>query len=126
PRARQGQSAQIRMVLHGYGKDSSGTLHLKMNGTPLDLDPDAEGDGMKVNITAGTPTVVKTTVVLDSAGPKQFEAVYEPDNPADDEIDRNNNAVAVTFVGGEGRVLLIDKNPEDGQHLKRVLSESNI
>lgn len=126
PRARQGQSANIRMVLHGYGKDSAGTLHLKMNNVPMDLDPETEGDGMRINVVAGTPTVIKTTITLDSPGPKQFDAVFEPDNPGDDEIDRNNNAVAVTFVGGEGRVLVIDQSSADSEYLMNVLRQSNI
>jgi hypothetical protein len=124
-RARQGQSANVKLVLRTQ-KEASGNLFLKINGEPQDLDPESPGDGMRVTLKPGQPSVFPVTVSLDTPGPKQFEAVFEPDRSSDDAIDRNNSAVAVTFVGGEGKVLVVDDGTSESQHLLGALEQSNI
>jgi hypothetical protein len=124
-RARQGQSANIKLVLRTQ-RDTTGTVRLKMNGEPVDLNGEDEGEGMRVELKSGPATVLPVTLSLDSSGPQQFDAVFEPDNNADDEIDRNNSAVAVTFVGGQGKVLIIDDGSAEWEYLVRALLESNI
>lgn len=124
-RARQGQSVEAKLVLRSQG-DAAGTIHLKMNGQPIDLDPDSPGDGKHVELHGGPPSVERVTIGMDSPGPQQFEAVFDPDSVADDEIERNNTAVAVTFVGGEGKVLVVDDGTTESEYLIRALQESEI
>lgn len=124
-RARQGQSANIKLVLRTQ-HETSGTIQLTMNEEPLDLNGDAEGTGMHVDLKPGPAAVFPVTVSMDTHGPKQFEARFEPDNVADDEIDRNNSAVAVTFVSGEGRVLVVNENLAETEYLIRALRQSNV
>jgi uncharacterized membrane protein len=124
-RARQGQSANIRMALRTQNP-AKGTVRLKMNGQPIDLNGSDEGDGMRVELTPGSANVFPVTVSLDSPGPQQFDAVFEPDSLGDDDINRNNSAVAVTFVGGQGKVLVIDDGNAESEYLVRALQESDI
>jgi uncharacterized membrane protein len=124
-RARQGQTANIKLVLRTQ-REATGTLSLRINGEPQDLDPESAGQSMRVTLKPGQPSAFPITVSLDTPGPKQFEAVFEPDDPAADEVERNNSAVAVTFVGGEGKVLIIDDGTSESQYLITALQQSNI
>ncbi len=122
-RARLGQSAIIKMVLRSQG-NASGNVLLKLNDEFLDLNGLEEGNGLHVDLSPGL-TVLPLTVSLDIAGPLQFEAVFEPDDPEADGISRNNRAVAVTFVGSEGKILVID-DATDSRFLVQALNESNM
>ena len=122
-RARLGQSARIKMVLRSQGR-ASGYVLLKMNDEFLDLNGAAEGHAMRVDLPPGL-TVLPLTISLDVAGPVQFEAVFEPLDAAADGISRNNRAVAVTFVGSEGKILVID-DAADSRYLVAALQESNM
>ncbi|MCH6551810.1 MAG: VWA domain-containing protein, partial [Planctomycetes bacterium] len=123
-RARKGQSVNIKLVLRSQS-EASGTILLSMNGAPLDLNGDAPGTGLRVDLEPGVK-VIPVTISLDESGPQQFNATFEPDVPGSDVIDRNNSAVAVTFVGGEGKVLVIDEETGDADYLVQALVESDI
>ncbi len=125
PRARKGQTINVKLALRSQN-DATGTIHLKMNGQPVDLDPDAEGDGIHVELKAGPARIFPVSLKMDRSGPMQFDAVFEPDNPAMDGIDRNNSAVAVTFVVGEGKVLVIDDGTSESEFLVRAVNEARI
>ena len=122
-RARLGQSAIVKMVLRSQGS-ASGTVLLRLNGEFLDLNGSEQGNGLHVDLSPGL-TVLPLTVSLDIAGPLQFEAVFEPDDPDADGISRNNRAVAVTFVGSEGKILVIDDGA-DSRYLVQALNESDM
>ncbi len=122
-RARLGQSAGIKMVLRSQDR-ASGNVLLKMNDEFLDLNGAAEGNAMRVDLSKGL-TVLPLTISLDVAGPLQFEAVFEPLDAATDGISRNNRAVAVTFVGSEGKILVID-DAADSTYLVAALQESDM
>ncbi len=122
-RARLGQSAIIKMVLRSQGS-ASGTVLLRLNDKFLDLNGPEQGNGLHVDLSPGL-TVLPLTVSLDIAGPLQFEAVFEPDDPDADGISRNNRAVAVTFVGSEGKILVIDDGA-DSRYLVQALNESDM
>lgn len=124
-RARQGQTVNLKMVLRAQAQ-ASGNVTLSMNGTPIDLNAEEPGESMHVDIQPGPPIVLQVPLSLDMPGPVQFEAKFEPDNVSMDEIERNNTAVAVTFVGGEGKVLIIDDSPAESEHLIRAMTQSNI
>ncbi len=123
-RARPGQSTNLKLVLRSQ-REASGTVSLTMNDTPIDLNGDAPGSGLAVQLEPGVK-VIPLTIGMEEAGPQQFKAVFEPDNPEQDRIDRNNSALAVTFVGSAGKVLIIRDSPAESRHLLRVLKESEI
>ena len=124
-RARQGQTVNLKMVLRSQNQ-AAGNLRLTMNGTPVDLNEDEQGEAMRVELQPGPPKVITVPLSLDMPGPVQFEAKFEPESVAMDEIDRNNTAVAVTFVGGEGKVLIVDDSGSESEYLVRALQQSNI
>lgn len=123
-RARLGQSINVRMVLRSRG-EAAGTVYLRRNGEPLDLDPEAEGYGRSVTLDPGV-NVIPVTIRMDQPGPAQFEAVFEPVSSEYDTIPDNNHALAVTFVGSEGRVLIIEEDPAETEPLVRALQQSEI
>ncbi len=123
-RARVGQTSTITMSLRSQ-RPTTGTIYLKMDGTVLDLNGTDDGDGMRVSLESGR-NVYQLEISLDQSGATQFEATFEPDDPSADYIDRNNNAYAVTFVGGEGKVLVIDDGVSESQYLMQALRDSNI
>jgi uncharacterized membrane protein len=123
-RARQGQSVSVKMALRSQA-DTTGTVYLSMNGEPLDLNGDETGDGLRIALEPGLK-VVPVTIGLDTGGPQEFEAIFEPDDPRSDMIDRNNSAVAVTFVGHEGKVLIIESEEGEGALLARAMKDADI
>ncbi len=123
-RARLGQSINLRMVLRSQS-EARGTVHLRMNGEPLDLDPSSPSTGLAVELDPGVH-VIPVTLRLDDPGPSQFEAVFDPATPDDDTIHQNNRALAVTFVSGEGRVLVLDEGTTESELLVRALTTADI
>lgn len=123
-RARLGQSANIKLVLHSQA-ETTGTVFLSMGGVQLDLNGEQPGNGLHITLPPGS-TVLPVTISLDSPGPQKFESVFEPDDLSSDRIDRNNTAVAVTFVGSEGKIMVVENSPDDADHLIRALEESEI
>ncbi|MHC4968119.1 MAG: VWA domain-containing protein [Planctomycetota bacterium] len=123
-RARLGQTANIKLVLRSKGQ-ASGRVTLKMTDEFLDLNGAEPGHALPVTLDPGL-TVVPVALGLDNAGPVQFEAVFEADDPAQDGVSRNNRAVAVTFVGAEGKILVIDDGAAQSEHLVRALAESEL
>ncbi len=117
-RARPGQSAALKLVLRSQGR-TSGSVTLRMNDEVLDLNGALPGTALHVELPPGL-TVLPVTVSLDATGPLQFESTFEPDDPAGDGIARNNRAVAVTFVGSEGKVLVVDE-AKASEYLVRAL-----
>lgn len=124
--ARLNSSAEVKLVLRSHS-NASGNLFLHLNGQQMDLNGDAPGDGVHVTLKPG-PNVFPVTVDLFSAGAQVFEAFFEPDEASPDWIQRNNTAMAVTFVSSEGRVLIIDDTlgAAESQHLIEALRESEI
>lgn len=124
-RGRIGQTARIRTVLRSQG-EASGVLRMSVNGTPLDLNGADPGTGRRLVLEPGM-NAVEELVSLDRSGPYRFEAFFDPDDDAGDVVDRNNEAIAVTFVGGGGRVLVADNSSgADSADLERALIEAGI
>ncbi len=122
PRVRQGQTANVKMVLRSQAF-TTGTVYLSQNGRRLDLNGDGPGQGLAVALEPG-PRVVPVSLSMDTPGPQEFEALLEVDDPGD--VPDNNTAGAVTFVGSEGRVLFIESDPSETEHLLRAMAESQI
>jgi len=122
--ARMGENVNLRLRITGT-RDVSGSIYVTMNGEQLDLDPEGEGMGYRVIVEEGTQ-VYTVPIALPRDGPQQFVARFEPDSSGADAIPNNNRAMATTFVGGEGRVLLYSQSREDSEQLENVLNQASI
>jgi uncharacterized membrane protein len=105
-RARPGQTAELRLLLRSQ-RAARGTVFLREGGRAVDLDPDAPGDGLAIELDAG-PRTIAVPFPLEGSGTRRFEAVFEPADESQDAIAENNRATAVTFVDGSGQVLVVD------------------
>lgn len=105
-RARPGQTAELRMVIRSQ-HGTSGTIFLRDGTQLVDLDPARPGDGLAVALEPGVQTIV-LPFPLGDAGTHRFQAVFEPNDLADDRVLENNVGTAVTFIDGPPRVLVVD------------------
>lgn len=126
--AREGETVNLRVVLNAV-KPASGHVLLLMNGEALDLDPDGPGLGAKVDLKAGA-NVLQLPVKVPTSGPQKFEAVFEPDvvagRIAGDSLLENNKGISVTFVQGEGRMLVVAPEREEAEYFLRAMEQSKI
>jgi len=127
--SRQGENAKLRVVLSAT-KPSDGLLTVLLNGEAIDLNGDAPGVAKAVSLLAGTNVQEALVRLPRATGPARFEAVFEPVRSSDgklrDTLVENNRAMAVTFVGGEGRALLLTRHPEQAAEIMRAMQESKI
>lgn len=123
-RARQGQVTNLRMLLRSQTA-ATGSITLMQNGVPVDLDPDSPGHSIRVRLDPGLNTQ-SVPMLFDRSGPQQFEAIFEPDDPSEDFIQENNRQVAVTFVSGEGKILLIDDSMTESEALAGAMRDSSL
>ena len=105
-RARAGQSVDLRLTLRAMGA-TSGRIELRHNGEPVDLDPSSAATGFGVHLEPGANLVV-LPVVPDGGGAQRFEALFVADDPGADAVAENNHGAATVFVGGSGRVAVIE------------------
>lgn len=126
--AREFETINVRVVLNAT-RPTQGRLSIAQNGQVIDLDPDSPALGQLVELKAG-PNVFSVPVPSVRRGPQQFEAVFEPlsegGRAIGDQVAENNRAGAVTFVSGEGQVLLISELEEEVRYLRQVLEEARI
>ena len=115
-RAREGQSIDLRVSIRSQ-KPARGRLLLWQNDEPVDLDPAGDGLGFPVELQSGA-NLVTLPVVADGSGAQRFRVVFEPADAAMDAVQQNNTGAAVVFVGGTGRVLIIE--PEGGMECKAL------
>ena len=123
-RARLGQSIDLRAFLR-TASPVRGTLYLWQNDRPINLDPDSTSAGYVLDLEPG-PRVINIPISLDSGGAQRFKAQFVPENPELDRIEENNNYESVTFVAGDGRILLIDDGGLETSALARTLREGGI
>ena len=129
--AREGETMNIRVVLTAT-RPATGRLSILENGTPIDLDPTSEAMGVAISLTQGT-NVLSVPVPVSGRGAHEYKATFEADRAASgqliDAIVENNTGTSVTFVSGEGRVLVLrsaDGGPDESADLVRALAESGI
>jgi uncharacterized membrane protein len=123
-RARRGQPIEVTAVLQSQNV-ATGRLSMRRNGIVLDLNGSDAGTGLPLALSGGTH-VERLTVPGGLVGPQQFEVVFEADDPAMDAIVRNNTATAVTFVSGQGQVLIVTEQQAEVDALLPHLSGSGI
>jgi uncharacterized membrane protein len=124
-RAREGQSVDLRVSVRSQ-RAARGRLLLWQNDEPVDLDPSGDGLGFAVDLEPGA-NLLTLPVVADGTGAQRFRVRFEPDDPTADAVPQNNDGAAVVFVGGTGRVLLIE--PEGGTEtnaLAGILRDARI
>ncbi|MSQ90245.1 MAG: hypothetical protein EXS01_02460 [Phycisphaerales bacterium] len=123
-RARIGQTADLKLFLRSQG-GATGTLYVKENGKPVDLDPSAAGDGLAVVLKPG-PNTFEIPMSLDSSGAQRYEAVFEPDAASADGVVENKRGAATVFVSGDGRILVVDKDGREGGALVTALKSGGL
>ncbi len=123
--ARMGETVSVKVVIDAT-RPTRGRLTLLMRGEPVDLDPDAEGSSIELSLPAGR-SVHSVPIKLARADTQEFEAIFEPAGPGD-RIAENNRSLAVTFVSGESKVLIVgnDRKPEEYEALIGALTEARI
>lgn len=127
--ARMGENLAVRVVLQATAP-TRGRLSILMNGEQVDLDPDSPLLSTPVQLKAG-PTVLTVPIRTKYAGAQNFKAVFEPDIGAGGEsvgdvVLQNNSAEAVTFVSGEGKVLVVREVDNDAVAIVDALTEAKI
>lgn len=122
--ARMGQNINLRVMITSL-KAATGRLSLLVNGDPVKLGEGADEMAQQVALEPG-PNVVTIPIALPLSGPQRFEAVFEPDDGRMDSITQNNRSMAVTFVQGEGRVLILANTEAESGPLTRVLQEARL
>lgn len=133
--AREGETMNVRVVLQASAP-ADGRLNLLLNGQAVDLNEDPDSMGMPVDLRQGQ-NVFQVPVTALRSGPQKFEAVFEARTQAGvaqgDSLAQNNRGEAVTFVSGEGKVLVIGghpsdptDNPEEYNNLVRALEQAKI
>lgn len=126
--ARMGETINVRVFIEAT-RATTGRLTLLRNGEPVDLDLASPGTGMTVTLSPGLNPM--TVPVPDAgAGRQEFRAVFEPlvegGQVIGDNILENNTSVGVTFVAGQGSVLVITEDPAEAAELMGVLQRARI
>ncbi|HRJ49652.1 MAG TPA: glutamine amidotransferase, partial [Phycisphaerales bacterium] len=127
--ARMGENVAVRVVLQAT-RATRGRLAVFMNGSQVDLDPDGPDLSTPVELKAG-PNVLTVPLRTRYAGPQKFEAVFEPlvgpgGEVIGDSILQNNRAEAISFVSGEGRVLVVREVDLEAAALVEALADARI
>lgn len=129
-RALPGALIEARVVIRSLDA-SSGQLRISDNGEAVDLNGDAPGSSMRLQLAAGQ-RVLLVPMTLGPARVHRFEARYIPDERPDGRLSgdtslQNNRAGGVTMTRSRGRVLVVSPQIESGlresSELERVLSQ---
>jgi Mg-chelatase subunit ChlD/uncharacterized membrane protein len=124
-RARIGQSIDLRMTLRSIGT-ATGRIELRQNDEPVDLDPDSDSIGFPVSLDPGA-NLVTIPAVTHSSGAQRFEATFVPDDVTLDAVAANNVGAAIVFIGGIGRVAIIQPDgASEGSALADALRRGSI
>lgn len=127
--ARMGENIPLRVVLSAT-KPARGWLNITLNGEPIDLDPGSPKLGVPVELRAGVPNVFTVPVPARNAEAHEFKATFEPEvvggRMIGDAIAENNSQMGVTFVSGEGRVLVVSDSPTESEQVVAALTQSKI
>ncbi len=126
--ARQGQVINVKVAITATS-EARGLIYLTMNGEPIDISPDHPSLGSPVALEPGQ-NIFSRQVFAGKAGPKQFEARFEPEirsgRPVGDTLIENNRALGVTFVSGEGKTLVVREDPSESELLVRELRATGL
>ncbi|MBL9032993.1 MAG: VWA domain-containing protein [Phycisphaerae bacterium] len=121
--ARMGENVSLKVVIEAT-RAAKGRLSVLVNDEPVDLDPTSPSLSAGVELSKGS-NVIPVPITVSRAGPQKFRAVFEPEGGGDT-IAENNEALAVTFVSSQGRVLIVTEQSEAVEALVRALTEAKI
>ncbi len=125
PWAQAGQTITVRVVLEAT-RPTRGRLLLQREGRAVDLNGQLPGTSRRVEVPAGR-SVHLAQIRLGETPINRFEAVFEPDDPADDALVENNRAETFTATPSRGIVLVLDPRAgERPNELARVLQADEI
>ena len=128
PNARMGENVNVKVVIQA-NRPTRGRLSLLLNNEIIDLDPSSESNSIGVELAQGL-NVKFVPVTMSRHGAQNFRAVFEPDvvdgKTVGDVVAENNQATAVSFVSGEGRVLILANDPRDAAYLDQALRAARL
>ncbi len=139
--ARPGQALNIKLVLRATGP-ASGRIGVLRNGEPVDLNGPAPGDTLPVNLEPGISTF-RVQVDVPEKGLYRWMAFFESEGgeriempggalqpagefAADEDNPQNNFAEGITFVQGQGSILVIDRDGEESAQMVAALRASRL
>ncbi len=143
--ARPGQALNIKLVLRATGR-ASGRIGILRNGDPIDLNgPATQGSTLPVTLEPGVSTfnipvdvpqkgLYRWTAFFENAEGQRFEMPAETPGGAlqpvnftgEEDNPQNNSAEGITFVQGEGSILVIDRTTQESEQLVAALRESRL
>ena len=123
-RARRGQSIDAKMIIRAQ-KPIDGRIRFEIDGETIDLDSKNASNAMAIHLETG-PNVITIPVALPRSGVVRMKAIFEPLDPTADGITENNVASALTFVSGEGRILIVDDSGAETQSFAQALRASQL
>ena len=123
-RARRGQSVDAKMIIRARSA-IDGRIRFEIDAEAIDLDSKSDSNAMQIHLEAG-PNVVTIPVALPRSGVVRMKAIFEPLDPSADSIVENNVASAITFVSGEGRILIVDDSTTESQSFAQALRASKL
>ncbi|MBC7772365.1 MAG: hypothetical protein H7210_07720 [Pyrinomonadaceae bacterium] len=121
---RMGENVNLRVILSAT-RETTGTLDVRVNGRAVDLDPESAATGAPVTLKEGA-NAIPIPITLAAAGAQRFEAVFTPDEPGSDTLVQNNRQNAVTFVTGQGKVLVIAPSEDECADFITAMTQSRI
>ena len=98
---------------------------MTQNDEPIVLDPGSGATSVVVSLPAG-PEVLSFPISLDQGGTHRFAVSFDPDPSALDGLPENNRGDAVTFVSGDGRVLIVEGVDGEGSSIGMALRQGGI
>lgn len=111
PTAQAGQTVTVRIVLEATAP-VEGSLILRREGEPVDLNGESPGTSRAVSLPAGQ-SVHLAQVRLGETPINRFQAIFEADNPAENMLPDNDRAEAFTATPSKGSSLIV--NGRSGQ-----------
>jgi len=123
-RARSNQTISLKFVLNSTSR-CAGKIYLNLNDKPVDLVPGSSEVAAEVVLKPGT-NVHAVSLPVGSRGVHEFEAVFVPNEPLDDQVEANNRVSGITYVAGPGRVLVVDADAKSGANLVQLLGDSDL
>jgi len=114
PIAQPGQTVTVRIALEA-ASPVAGTLMLRREGQEIDLNGASPGTSRAVNLPAG-PSIHLAQVTLGQTPINRFEAFFQPDNPADDQLPDNDRAEAFTATPSKGSALVLNGRAGQNEH----------
>ncbi|MGE3107040.1 MAG: glutamine amidotransferase [Phycisphaerales bacterium] len=121
---RLGEHVNMRVIINAT-VPMTGRLDLSVNGRAIDLDPDSPATGVSISLKEGA-NAIPIPLSLSVSGANKFEANFTPDDRENDTLIQNNRQSSVTFVTGQGKVLILASDTAQAADLVQVLNLARI